>query len=156
MNLQKISRGLLPSIAQYSPIQPAWKVPNERPRSLFKRRRVFYDTNTIRPSNLFWPSKGHVRLPCLLLFCLSFICPGLDFPQIQHVINYDMPEDIENYVHRIGRTGRGKDKGRATTLINKSVDSAGMLTDIQLWTNFLFIYNSSQSWLCHSFFTLLY
>ena len=55
-----------------------------------------------------------------------------------------MPEDIENYVHRIGRTGRGKDKGRATTLINKSVDSAGMLTDIQLWTNFLSIYNSSQ------------
>ena len=25
---------------------------------------------------------------------------GLDFPDIQHVINYDMPEDIENYVHR--------------------------------------------------------
>ena len=25
---------------------------------------------------------------------------GLDFPEIQHVINYDMPEDIENYVHR--------------------------------------------------------
>ena len=31
---------------------------------------------------------------------------GLDFPNIQHVINYDMPEEIENYVHRIGRTGR--------------------------------------------------
>jgi ATP-dependent RNA helicase DDX41 len=27
---------------------------------------------------------------------------GLDFPDVQHVINYDMPEDIENYVHRIG------------------------------------------------------
>ena len=52
---------------------------------------------------------------------------GLDFPQIQHVINYDMPDDIENYVHRIGRTGRGKDTGRATTLINKSVDSAVLL-----------------------------
>ena len=31
---------------------------------------------------------------------------GLDFPHIQHVINFDMPEEIENYVHRIGRTGR--------------------------------------------------
>ena len=31
---------------------------------------------------------------------------GLDFENIQHVINYDMPDDIENYVHRIGRTGR--------------------------------------------------
>ena len=39
---------------------------------------------------------------------------GLDFPKIEHVINYDMPEDIENYIHRIGRTGRGSHKGRAT------------------------------------------
>ena len=38
---------------------------------------------------------------------------GLDFAEIQHVINYDMPEDIENYVHRIGRTGRGNKKGYA-------------------------------------------
>lgn len=30
---------------------------------------------------------------------------GLDFPDIQHVVNYDMPGEIENYVHRIGRTG---------------------------------------------------
>ena len=35
----------------------------------------------------------------------------LDFPEIKHVINYDMPDDIENYVHRIGRTGRGNAKG---------------------------------------------
>ena len=52
---------------------------------------------------------------------------GLDFPQIQHVINYDMPEDIENYVHRIGRTGRGNAKGHSTTLINKSVEEAVLL-----------------------------
>lgn len=52
---------------------------------------------------------------------------GLDFPKIQHVINYDMPDDIENYVHRIGRTGRGNDMGVATTLINKSVDEAVLL-----------------------------
>lgn len=30
---------------------------------------------------------------------------GLDFPDIQHVINFDMPKEIETYVHRIGRTG---------------------------------------------------
>lgn len=52
---------------------------------------------------------------------------GLDFPQIQHVINYDMPDDIENYVHRIGRTGRGNSRGHATTLINKAVDEAVLL-----------------------------
>jgi len=55
---------------------------------------------------------------------------GLDFPEIQHVINYDMPEDIENYVHRIGRTGRGKNSGMATTMINNKVDMA-VLADLK-------------------------
>ena len=52
---------------------------------------------------------------------------GLDFPSIQHVINYDMTDDIEDYVHRIGRTGRGKEKGMATTFINKSCDESVLL-----------------------------
>ncbi|KAG6614007.1 DEAD/DEAH box RNA helicase [Phytophthora cinnamomi] len=51
---------------------------------------------------------------------------GLDFPDIKHVINFDMPAEIENYVHRIGRTGRCGKTGVATTFINKSVpESAG-------------------------------
>ena len=45
---------------------------------------------------------------------------GLDFPNIQHVINYDLPDEIENYVHRIGRTGRSGKTGIATTFINKN------------------------------------
>ncbi|KAM3268955.1 hypothetical protein P3S67_030919 [Capsicum chacoense] len=45
---------------------------------------------------------------------------GLDFPEIQHVINYDMPAEIENFVHRIGRTGRCGKTGIATTFINKN------------------------------------
>lgn len=52
---------------------------------------------------------------------------GLDFPDIQHVINYDMPEDIENYVHRIGRTGRCGKTGIATTFINKTVEESTLL-----------------------------
>lgn len=52
---------------------------------------------------------------------------GLDFPDIQHVINFDMPEDIENYVHRIGRTGRCGKTGIATTFINKSCDESVLL-----------------------------
>ncbi|KAI6225744.1 RNA helicase [Aphelenchoides besseyi] len=47
---------------------------------------------------------------------------GLDFEAIQHVINFDMPEDIENYVHRIGRTGRSVKRGLATTFINRRAD----------------------------------
>ncbi|XP_050682803.1 ATP-dependent RNA helicase abstrakt [Leptidea sinapis] len=49
---------------------------------------------------------------------------GLDFQNIQHVINYDMPEDIENYVHRIGRTGRAGGMGVATTLLGRQQDDS--------------------------------
>ena len=55
---------------------------------------------------------------------------GLDFPNIQHVVNYDMPEEIENYVHRIGRTGRGGKTGIATTFINKD-QSESILLDLK-------------------------
>ncbi|KAG2206074.1 hypothetical protein INT46_010078 [Mucor plumbeus] len=44
---------------------------------------------------------------------------GLDFPEIKHVINFDMPKEIEDYVHRIGRTGRSGKTGVATTFINQ-------------------------------------
>ncbi|CAD5222697.1 unnamed protein product [Bursaphelenchus okinawaensis] len=55
---------------------------------------------------------------------------GLDFENIQHVINYDMPEDIENYVHRIGRTGRSGKRGLATTFINRKADLS-ILADLK-------------------------
>ncbi len=38
---------------------------------------------------------------------------GIDLPGVTHVINYDLPDDPENYVHRVGRTGRGFAKGDA-------------------------------------------
>ncbi len=55
---------------------------------------------------------------------------GLDFPDIQHVVNYDMPEEIENYVHRIGRTGRCGKTGIATTFVNKN-QSDSILLDLK-------------------------
>jgi ATP-dependent RNA helicase DDX3X len=42
---------------------------------------------------------------------------GLDIENIAHVINYDMPGDIDDYVHRIGRTGRAGKPGMSTSLI---------------------------------------
>jgi len=52
---------------------------------------------------------------------------GLDFPDIQHVINYDMPKEIEDYVHRIGRTGRCGKTGVATTFINRECPETSLL-----------------------------
>ncbi|MBC2581217.1 DEAD/DEAH box helicase [Clostridium sp. DJ247] len=42
---------------------------------------------------------------------------GIDVENVSHVINYDLPQDIESYVHRIGRTGRAKREGVAYTLV---------------------------------------
>lgn len=55
-----------------------------------------------------------------VLIATDIAAKGLDFPDIQHVINFDMPDEIENYVHRIGRTGRCGKTGVATTFINKA------------------------------------
>jgi len=43
---------------------------------------------------------------------------GLDFPYIPYVFNYDMPNNIDDYIHRIGRTGRCGNKGTAISFIN--------------------------------------
>ncbi len=45
---------------------------------------------------------------------------GIDIDSVSHVINYDVPEVAEDYVHRIGRTGRAGNKGRAITLVTPS------------------------------------
>jgi ATP-dependent RNA helicase RhlE len=43
---------------------------------------------------------------------------GLDIPNVSHVINYDAPKQYEDYVHRIGRTGRAGQMGKALTFIS--------------------------------------
>lgn len=62
-----------------------------------------------------------------VLIATDIAAKGLDFPDIQHVINFDMPSEIENYVHRIGRTGRCGKTGVATTFINKTVAESALL-----------------------------
>jgi superfamily II DNA/RNA helicase len=44
---------------------------------------------------------------------------GLDIPNVTHVINFDTPQTYEDYVHRIGRTGRGGARGHAHTFIDQ-------------------------------------
>jgi ATP-dependent RNA helicase RhlE len=40
---------------------------------------------------------------------------GIDIPDVDYVVNYDLPDVPENYVHRVGRTGRGVKKGQAVS-----------------------------------------
>ena len=59
-----------------------------------------------------------------VLVATSVAARGLDIPKVKHVINYDMPSTIEEYVHRIGRTGRIGNKGIATAFFQKDRDGA--------------------------------
>ncbi|HLD17304.1 MAG TPA: DEAD/DEAH box helicase, partial [Coxiellaceae bacterium] len=52
---------------------------------------------------------------------------GLDIDQLPHVVNFDLPHSPEDYVHRIGRTGRAGHEGEAISLV--SVDEEGFLED---------------------------
>ncbi len=52
-----------------------------------------------------------------MLIATDVSARGIDIPDVNYVVNYDMPEQAENYVHRIGRTGRGKKKGFAYSFV---------------------------------------
>lgn len=53
---------------------------------------------------------------CSILVATDIVARGIDISGITHVINYDVPQNPEDYVHRIGRTGRAKREGEAVTL----------------------------------------
>ncbi len=53
-----------------------------------------------------------------ILVATDVAARGLDIPDVSHVINYDIPATHEDYVHRIGRTGRGGKKGKALTFLD--------------------------------------
>lgn len=54
-----------------------------------------------------------------ILVATAVAARGLDIPNVTHVVNYDLPGDIDDYVHRIGRTGRAGNTGHATAFFNR-------------------------------------
>ena len=67
-----------------------------------------------------------------LMFATDVAARGLDLPDVSMVVNFDMPRDVEQYVHRIGRTGRAGKSGSAVTFWNPAYDTecAGALAKI--------------------------
>ena len=68
---------------------------------------------------------GKVRV----LVATDIAARGLDISQLPHVVNYELPNVPEDYVHRIGRTGRAGNEGEAMSLV--CVDELGLLRDIE-------------------------
>jgi ATP-dependent RNA helicase DDX5/DBP2 len=57
-----------------------------------------------------------------VMFATDVAARGLDISDVTMVVNYDMPADLENYVHRIGRTGRAGKSGASVTFVNPDYD----------------------------------
>jgi ATP-dependent RNA helicase RhlE len=69
--------------------------------------------------------KGEVKI----LITTDVNARGIDIPNVDYVVNYDLPDDPENYVHRVGRTGRGVQKGQAVSFC--STEEKPILDQIQ-------------------------
>ncbi len=65
---------------------------------------------------------------CPILVATAVAARGLDIPNVKHVINYDLPTDIDDYVHRIGRTGRAGNTGLSTAFFNRG--NRGVVRDL--------------------------
>jgi ATP-dependent RNA helicase RhlE len=67
-----------------------------------------------------------------VLVTTDVACRGIDIPEVEYVINYDLPDNPENYVHRCGRTGRGNRRGQALSFC--STGEIPLLDAIEAYT----------------------
>ncbi|MFZ2282262.1 MAG: DEAD/DEAH box helicase [Lutibacter sp.] len=68
-----------------------------------------------------------------ILIATDIIARGLDLTNVSHVINFDIPKEPENYIHRIGRTGRAEQLGTSISLFTEA--EADYLGEIELLMN---------------------
>ena len=80
----------------------------------FKAESIHGDKNHARRQKALKSFKeNHIQI----LIATDVAARGLDIPDVSHVINYDLPATYDDYVHRIGRTGRMNKTGKALTFI---------------------------------------
>ena len=70
-----------------------------------------------------WTLDQFKKGKCLVLIATDVASRGLDVKDVMFVVNYDFPKQIEDYIHRIGRTGRGGSSGVAYSLFNRGDNS---------------------------------
>lgn len=107
------------------------KVRAERVKKAMKRVEI--STNTIhsdilqeeRELTMLDYSRGDLKV----LIATDVSARGIDFANVDYVINYDLPETSENYVHRVGRTGRGSQKGKAISFC--STEEKELLAEVE-------------------------
>ena len=104
----------------------AWGIHGDKLQ--FERDQVYKRFKT--PTKDFTINKaGKTHKACNILIATDVASRGLDVKDIDVVINYDMPMALEDYVHRIGRTGRAGAKGVAYSFFSAEKDG-GLASDL--------------------------
>jgi ATP-dependent RNA helicase DeaD len=105
---------------------------------LFDKLRDHHQRAAVMHGDLAQPQREKImqrfrdgRIVCLV--ATDVVGRGIDVTNISHIINYDVPEDPEQYVHRIGRTGRMGADGRAIAFVTP--DQGEQLTQIECFIN---------------------
>ena len=107
------------------------KVRAERVKKAMERVEIISDTihsdkvQEAREQTMRAFRKGDLKV----LIATDVSARGIDIQNVEYVINYDLPESSENYVHRVGRTGRGNQKGKAMSFC--SSDEVELLAEIE-------------------------
>lgn len=98
------------------------------------RNRVFCLSGGMSQKQRIDVFKRFVKEKSGVLFCTDLGARGLDFPEVDVVIQYDCPCNVETYVHRVGRTARNNKGGKSYVYLVHGEE--GVLTDIQKrgWT----------------------
>ena len=107
------------------------KVRAERVKSAMERVQISSETiHSDKQQNERNKTMEDFRTGVLkLLIATDISARGIDIPEVDIVVNYDLPEVAENYVHRVGRTGRGDKKGLAISFC--STDEKPVLEEIE-------------------------
>ena len=107
------------------------KVRAERVKKAMERVNITASTlhGDIEQKDRLSVLKEFIAGDSMLLIATDVSARGIDIPNINYVINYDLPDKQESYVHRVGRTGRGRNKGVAFTFCAK--EELPMLNTIQ-------------------------
>ena len=79
-----------------------------------------------------------------ILIATSVAARGLDIPSVKHVVNYDLPQSIDEYVHRIGRTGRCGNLGKATSFYTHDSDSGVAKALVKILTEVCIVWGPTR------------
>lgn len=100
------------------------------------RTNVVREFRTAGTDKVIFPQdpNGYVSITCRVLVATDVLSRGLDIEGVTHIINFEMPEKVSDYVHRVGRTARGNDgTGYAYTFFEydrRRPEIAGELIDL--------------------------